>query len=195
MKNKEISLNTKKALVESLKKFMKKKPFQKITVQELIQDCNINRKTFYYHFENIYALLKWMFEQEAVEVIRHFDLLVDYQEALNFIMDYIEANDHIINCAYDSIGQEELKRFFYTEFLDIVLSLIDEAEKIAGKKLSPGYKDFLSRFYIEAITGMLLDWIKNRREKNRETVVKYISNTVQASLLGILSGDIEVSPL
>lgn len=112
MKQKEISLNTKKALAESLKKAMKKKPFSKITVSELIADCNINRKTFYYHFEDIYDLLKWMFEEEAINVLKHFDLLVDYEEALNFVMDYVEQNDHIINCAYDSIGQEEMKRFF-----------------------------------------------------------------------------------
>ena len=50
MKNEEISLQTKKALSQSLKKAMEKKPFSKITVSELIKDCNINRNTFYYHF-------------------------------------------------------------------------------------------------------------------------------------------------
>ena len=64
MRQTEISQNTKKALAESLKKFMKKKPFSKITVSELVTDCNINRKTFYYHFEDIYDLLKWMFEED-----------------------------------------------------------------------------------------------------------------------------------
>ena len=57
MKHEEISLNTKKALAEALKLAMKKKPFQKITVSELIEACHVNRKTFYYHFEDIYALL------------------------------------------------------------------------------------------------------------------------------------------
>lgn len=41
MRQTEISQNTKKALAESLKKFMKKKPFSKITVSELVTDCNI----------------------------------------------------------------------------------------------------------------------------------------------------------
>ena len=70
MKNEEISLNTKKMLTESLKKTMLKKPLSKITVSELIQDCGINRNTFYYYFANIYDLLKWMLEQEAIEVDR-----------------------------------------------------------------------------------------------------------------------------
>ena len=105
MKNESISLNTKKALAEALKKAMRKKPFHKITVSELIQDCKINRKTFYYHFEDIYALLKWMLEKESIEVVKHFNLLVDYEEAITFVMDYVEENDHILNCAFDSIGR------------------------------------------------------------------------------------------
>ena len=50
----------------------------------------MNRKTFYYHFEDIYALLHWMLQEEAIEVVRNFDLLVDYEDAIIFVVDYIE---------------------------------------------------------------------------------------------------------
>ena len=111
MKNEEISLQTKKKLAQSLKKAMEKKPLSKVTVSELIKDCNINRNTFYYHFSDIYDLLKWMFEQDAIEVIKKIDLLVDAEEAFRFVADYVDDNRHIINCAYDSMGHEETKRF------------------------------------------------------------------------------------
>ena len=78
MKQDQKTLNTKKALAASLKKFMKQKPLSKITVSQLISDCNVNRKTFYYHFEDIYDLLKWTLEEEAIEVVKQYDLLVDY---------------------------------------------------------------------------------------------------------------------
>lgn len=86
---------------------MRKKTFSKITISEIISDCGVNRKTFYYHFEDIYALLKWMLEAEAIEVVKHFNLIVDYEEAILFIMVYIEENDYIISCAYDSIGRDK----------------------------------------------------------------------------------------
>ena len=59
MKHEITTYNTKKLLSESLKKAMRNKAFSKITVSEIINDCGVNRKTFYYHFEDIYALLKW----------------------------------------------------------------------------------------------------------------------------------------
>lgn len=189
MKHEEISLNTKKALAESLKKAMTKKPFQKITVSELIKDCNVNRKTFYYHFEDIYALLKWMFEKEAIEVVKHFNLLVDQEEAIIFIMDYVEQNSYIINCAYDSIGRDGLKRFLYADFLEIIVSIIDGVEQKTGKMLETGYKEFLSLFYTEAASGILIDWIKNREKRNRKTVIKHISTTLKDSLITIVNNN------
>lgn len=186
MRHDEVSLNTKKALSNALKDAMKKKSFQKITVSELIQACNVNRKTFYYHFSDIYALLKWTLEEEAIEVVKHFNLLVDYEEAITFIMDYIEKNDYIINCAYDSIGRDELKRFLNADFLEIIVSIIDGAEQEAGKSIEPDYKNFLSVFYMEAVAGILIDWIKDRDHRNRSTVIKYISTTIRESLIAIL---------
>lgn len=187
MKYEITSLNTKKALAKSLKKIMRTKSFSKITVSEIIADCGVNRKTFYYHFEDIYALLKWIFENEAVEVVKQFNLAVDYEEAILFIMDYVERNDYIINCAYDSIGRDEMKRFFYTDFLDLVSAIINTAEIEMGIYLDKEYKEFLCSFYTEALAGMLIDWIKNRNERNRSQVIEYLSITLKASLVGILN--------
>lgn len=156
------------------------------TVSKIISDCGLNRKTFYYHFEDKYMLLKWMLENEAVQVVKQFNLIVDYEEAIVFIMDYIEENDYIINCAYDSIGRDEMKRFFFADFKEIVSAIIDSAEKEKNKTLSDEYKSSLCFFYTEALAGMLIDWIKNRKERNRQQVAKYLVKTMKTSLYGIL---------
>ena len=186
MKHEEISLHTKKALAASLKKAMQQKPFQKITVSELIRDANVNRKTFYYHFEDIYALLKWMLEEEAIEIVKHYDLLVDYEAAINFVMDYVEENDHIINCACDALGREGLKRFFRADFHDIVNSIIENAAEKTLAKLTASYKEFLTQFYMEALTGLLIDWVRYRDKRDRTAVAHYIAKTIRDSLIGIL---------
>lgn len=71
MTNEEISLKTKKSLAAALKKAMETKKLSKITVSELIEECNMNRKTFYYHFKDIYDLLKWVLEEEAIDVVKN----------------------------------------------------------------------------------------------------------------------------
>ena len=128
MKHEVTTLNTKRTLAASLKGFMEKKPLSKITVSEIIADCGMNRKTFYYHFDDIYDLLKWMLEEEAIEVVKQFDLLVDYREAVLFVMNYVQQNKHLLCCAYDSMGRDEIKCFFYADFIGITQNLIDKTE-------------------------------------------------------------------
>ena len=190
MKYEITSLNTKKTLAESLKRIMKNKTFSKITVSEIIADCGVNRKTFYYHFEDIYDLLKWIFENEAVEVVKHFNLAVDYEEAILFVMDYVEKNDYLISCAYDSIGRDEMKRFFYADFIELVSALINTVEKEYKQKLTTEYKKFLCDFYTEALAGMLIGWFKNREHQNRSQMIEYISITLKGSLHGIMQNNI-----
>ena len=187
MTHEEISLQTKRQLADALKEAMKKKPFSKITVSELVSSCGMNRKTFYYHFQDIYDLLVWMFEQEAVDIVKQFDLIVDYDEAIQFIMDYIDENDRILNCAYDSIGRDALRNFFYRDFEEIAGAMIGRAEEHAGKQLEPGYREYLCRFYTEGLSGLMVEWIRNRKIRDRDAYMKYIVDSVRDSLLGILN--------
>lgn len=186
MKNEEISLKTKQALTTALKKAMEKKPLSKVTVSELIKECNINRNTFYYHFANIYDLLKWMLEQEAIEVVKKIDLLVNIEEAIRFVMDYVEENKHIINCAYDSMGSEEMKRFFYSDIIGVTRLAIDEAERELNITVNVGFKDFLTAFFTEALVGMMISGIKCKYEQDREEMLQNVLLVCQTAMPQLL---------
>ena len=164
---------------------MKNKAFSKITVTEIINASGVNRKTFYYHFEDIFALLKWMFDEEAIEVVKHFDLLVNYEEAIRFVMNYVEENDYIISCAYDSIGREEMKRFFYADFVGVVTSVIDAAEQSLGISIDPSFKEYVAKFYTEALSGMLIDWVKEKDRTDRDKVIGYLTTIIETALNSI----------
>ena len=186
MKHEVTTLNTKKTLAASLKRFMEKKTLSKITVSEIIADCGVNRKTFYYHFEDIYALLKWMLEEEAVEVVKQFDLLVDYREAVLFVLHYVRANKHLLYCAYDSMGRDEMKRFFYSDFIGITKNIIRDTEQQLGTHAEEQFKEFLAHFYTEAIAGLLIGEITDKTEHDPEQVVEYLSRVLKNSLPSLL---------
>lgn len=80
-------------------------------------------------------------------------------------MNYVDENDYIISCAYDSIGRDEMKRFFYADFMGVVTSVIDAAEANFDKKIDPDLKNYVAKFYTEAISGMLIDWAKEKDKK------------------------------
>lgn len=175
MKHEESNLRTKESLAASLKKHMQKKPFSKITVSELIKDCNINRNTFYYHFENIYDLLKWTLSKEIREVSHTFDMLTDYESEIRFTLQYIRNNSHILSCAYDSIGRDELKRLFYQDFTEPTRKLIEDCEKQNGLSLTDSFRDFICDFMAESTAGIVINAFKDRKLPDDDELVTNIS--------------------
>lgn len=187
MTHEETSYQTKMMLCTSLKKIMKHKPFSKITVSELIKDCNLNRKTFYYHFEDIYGLLKWTLEQEAFEVVKQFDFLVDYKDAFNFILDYIENNSYFLNCIYDSVGRDQLKRFLYQDFIGIMEKIVRDTEEKLNLTITDNFRCFLCDFYTEAMAGMIINLFQRKEHSDRAQLYEYVSTILNSSLPAILT--------
>ncbi|MBD5522463.1 MAG: TetR family transcriptional regulator [Lachnospiraceae bacterium] len=193
MKHETISLNTKKMFATSLKKLLEKKPLSKISVSEIVSDCGVNRKTFYYHFENINELLKWMLRQEAIEVVKTMDMNSDYEKSILFVLDYIDNNEEIIKNIY-SIGKNELKHFFYEDFTEIMRSVIENNMHDAKISLPDDFTDFLVKFYTEAITGLLQEWIVDKSVRNKEKTVQYIQLILHGSITNTLKAAAEKYP-
>jgi len=55
---------TKQLIAQTLKKLMLNTPLDKISVQEIVDACGLNRKTFYYHFRDKQDLVCWIFDTE-----------------------------------------------------------------------------------------------------------------------------------
>lgn len=60
---------TKTLIIETFENMVERMPFDKITVTALIKECNIGRNTFYYHYEDIYALL----DDILIKILKKYD--------------------------------------------------------------------------------------------------------------------------
>ena len=66
-----MSQTTKRALEASLKKLLLQKPLNKITINDITEDCGVNRMTFYYHFKDIYDLVDWILVEDAAKALEN----------------------------------------------------------------------------------------------------------------------------
>ena len=60
---------TRKAIMEAFRKLLDEKPLSKITIRDIVDECGINRNTFYYHFADIPELLETIIKEETDRVI------------------------------------------------------------------------------------------------------------------------------
>ena len=57
---------TKRALAAAIKDLMKEKPLVKISIADIVERCQMNRQSFYYHFRDKYDLVNWIFYTELI---------------------------------------------------------------------------------------------------------------------------------
>ena len=87
-----MSQTTKRALSASLKALLSQRCLDNITVKDIVEDCEVNRQTFYYHFQDIYDLLRWTFEQEAERLLAGKKDTDTWQEGFLSTFRYVLAN-------------------------------------------------------------------------------------------------------
>lgn len=63
------SVITKRALAAALKELLQTTTIEKISIAEICQRCSLNRKSFYYHFQDKYQLVNWIFAQEIGDTL------------------------------------------------------------------------------------------------------------------------------
>lgn len=171
---------TRRRLVDALKKKMLQKPLYKITVKEIVEDTGLNRQTFYYHFQDIYALVEWMFEQEAIDILHESVSFHSWEEACLRLLRYIEENKQVCLCTLHSLGRSHLEGFFYKDLKGLFLNLVDEVPTEAPVALRN--KEFLAHFYTIAFAGILVSWLKGELIGTPEQVIEMLSITVSDNI-------------
>jgi probable dihydroxyacetone kinase regulator len=152
---------------------MRTKPLDKITVKELVEACEINRQTFYYHFQDIYDLLGWIYRTEALDSIRDNKSYDTWQQGALTILKYIQDNRELCINTYRSVAREHLEAFLHEVLYGLLSDVVDE---VAGAQpLPPGSKDFVAKFYSYAFAGVLLDWINSGLKTPATTIVENIA--------------------
>ena len=178
---------TKHALAAALKELIAQKPIDKITIHDITERCGIRRQNFYYHFEDVYDLMRWMFQEEAVSLLRQHEGTLLWQEGLLQLFRYIEENKAVCLCALRSVGREHLKRFFETDIHAIIHRTVEQFGHEVGA-ISAGVTEsdveLVTHFYVVALTGMLESWLLGEIDRTPEELISFADRTLMDQVQG-----------
>ncbi|MGN0691585.1 MAG: TetR/AcrR family transcriptional regulator [Oscillospiraceae bacterium] len=171
---------TKRALAASLKNMLLKKPLNKITINDIAEDCGINRMTFYYHFKDIYDLVEWTCEEDAAKALEGKKTYNTWQQGfLNIFYAVLENKPFIMN-VYRSVSREQVEIYLYRVTYDLLIGVVNE--RSANMSVSEDDKKFIADFYKFAFVGIMLEWIKNDMKADPKQIVDRISNLIHGDI-------------
>ena len=155
---------TKRALANALKELMQTVPFAKISVADICEKCDMNRKSFYYHFQDKYELMNWIFDMEFIEFIKQGDADQSIEE-MTALFRILYDNRTFYRNALSVQGQNSLSEHIREIALPILQSRMKEA---LSEDEDSG---FYVEFFLDALLGAIVHWIK---DENCEPPEKFI---------------------
>ncbi len=174
---------TKAAIMSSFMKLLNKTSFDKITVTEIVKDCGINRNTFYYNFEDIYALVDEILQEEVNKIVNQHKMHKSWNEGLIYAANFAISNKRAIYHLHNSVKRGQLEKYIYRVLFDVIVNFVyREAE---GFKISDEDVKFIADFYCYALIGLLNKWLDNGMKEDfnhiiYKTGIMFDSNIKQA---------------
>ena len=180
----EASESAKREICSALKHLMTQKSLNKITVAEIMQSCGMARQHFYYHFEDIYDAVHWMFDQEAVALLREHEGVMLWQDGLLQLFQYLQENRAVCLCALRSLGREHLIQFFRDDLYAIIHRTVSDLARQTGISKTEDETDLLVKFYISALSGMAENWLLGELDSTPEQLIRLVDEILQDHLRG-----------
>lgn len=174
------SLTTKKAIAYTFKDLLKEKPFNKITVNDIANKYDINRQTFYYHFQDIRDLVEWICIDEFDNIIDKKDEYKKWEDKFLLIFKIMKEEKIFVKNIYHSVSVEVLRNNLYRLVYPIIYSEI--VEKSKGKNLREEDKKSITDFYKYSFVSIVLNWIDNDMCENPDMIVLKVSNLVTGTI-------------
>ena len=108
-----MALYTKKLIMTTFQTMLEEMPFDKITVVALVKRAGISPNTFYYHYQDIYALLDAWF-RERVEHFVPQDSPVEWKSTTKTLLHQCKAHPKTIYHVFDSLSRDYLERYIFS---------------------------------------------------------------------------------
>ncbi|MEG1848167.1 MAG: TetR/AcrR family transcriptional regulator C-terminal domain-containing protein [Lachnospiraceae bacterium] len=171
---------TKCALAATLKKLLLQKSLDKITVVDIVEECGVNRQTFYYHFQDIYALVEWILLNDTDKALDGKKTYDTWQQGFLQIFEYVLENKTFIMNAYHSISREQVEHCLYEITYNLLIGVVEE--QAADIVVRDEDKIFIAHFYKYAFVGLMLDWIKRGMKDDPKVLIEELSVLIQGDI-------------
>ena len=181
-------LKTKRAIRNAFAKLMVETDINDITIMELAETADINRKTFYNYYSGVY---------QVVEDIEH-DILSSYAELLGGVefREYMDAPVSLFN-RFSQLINMDPEFFGYLLTMNGNISLITRIMRLLKEKTCEvmvaqleveAYKaDIVIDFVLSGMLSVYQHWFSSDRSVPAEEVSQIISTMSFGGINGVLS--------
>lgn len=153
-----MATKTKDLIIDSFLQLADKtdKDIEKISITDIVEECQISRQTFYYHFKDIDEMLKWAFENETATIKKNMHKYNTWQEALILYENIFKKYGNLLKKCLNS------KYFVYVYSLlrNSIHDFSKEFFALKNKARFDEHVEFAINVYSYALIGFIIRELK-----------------------------------
>ncbi len=184
---------TRTAIREAYFKILMENAEKRPTITQIAKAANIDRKTFYLHYDSVDDILREFIREKVEELVGRLKEEIIFEDSFNIKKVFERLNQEI----YENL---QLFQFIstnkeYDYFLDQMREMLVEIVVESGGKyfsLSAGELKFYAEFYISGIISVYTFWMKEGMPISIDELAKNVSIAATKGVKGILEGRLRV---
>ena len=155
---------TAKAIKESFLKLLNEKPLSKISVKDIVEDCGINRNSFYYHYQDIPTLLEEIITDDAQRIIEEYPSIDSLEKCIEATASYALKNKSAVLHIYNSVSRDAYESYLMKVSDHVVRLYLDTVFK--DVTVSDAGRETTVRTVRSLIFGLITDWMMHSMDED-----------------------------
>lgn len=173
---------TKNLIKKEFIAMLEEMPFSSITISMLADRCEINRNTFYYHYDDIYTLVKELLADEIAKVDLEFDATSSWEKSMVAAVSFLLENKKAAQNIFRSIDRKDTDAYLYEVCESVMVKYIENECKLKNIKASESDKRIVVDFYRAALVGLLDKWIQDGMNETPEKIIYRIGKLFDGNI-------------
>lgn len=166
-------IDTKQIITGEFIGLLETKSMDQITVSKLAEVSNVSRQTFYYHFQDLTAVIEWYVDDRMQAILQQALTKTSYQSRLRYFLEEVENVYDPMRKILQSDRRAEIENMLFRKMNGLV-DAIFQAQKL-NEKLAPQEYEFFVTFCASGIAGSLIYYL-NTGTYHIESIEEIIEN-------------------
>lgn len=150
---------TKKALKESFLRLLSERPLSQITVKDVVEDCGVNRNTFYYYFDGIPALIEDTVMEDAQALIQAYPTVQKLEDCLRAVIQSALEKKRAVLHIYNSVSREIYEQYLWQVCDYVIDSYVTTVLK--GRRVSEDDLCIIKKYLSSLGFGIVSGWLRS----------------------------------
>ena len=158
---------TRKAIMDSCLRLLEERPVDKITVKDIVEDCGINRNTFYYHFEDLPSLIHAIFMEDAERIIQESIVINSLWECFESVFRFALKRRRVVMHVYHSSNRAVFEQQLFMICQHTVTQYVERViADLGGVRIREDDRRIIIQAYTCECYGQIMSWLNSSMKED-----------------------------